>query len=59
LKQNLNKFQGSQSISSSAFFGGEQDSPTQDNKIEKIKDIVSDVGEKLYGKLSSYWSRGK
>lgn len=57
LKSNLNRFQGSQSISSSALFGG-QETATEDGHLEKIKDFVTDAGGKLYGKLSSYWKKG-
>ena len=56
MKQNLNKFSGSQSISSSALFGEQEQQ--DDGSVTKIKDFVSDAGGKLYGKLSSYWSKG-
>lgn len=52
LKQNLNKFQNSSSISSSAFFGEKEE--TGNETMGKMKDTVMDVGGKIYNKLSSW-----
>lgn len=52
LKQNLYKFSGSSSISSSAFFNKEEESNATQETIDKLKDMVSKSGEVLYSKLS-------
>ena len=57
MKTNLNKFTGSQSISSSALFGETEESQSEDS-VAKIKDFVTDAGGKIYGKLASYWGKG-
>jgi hypothetical protein len=59
LKQNLNKFQGSTSISSSAFF----DKPEENDSgqvMDNLKDFVSNAGEKWLSKipgLSGYFNK--
>ena len=56
LKQNLNKFTGSQSISSSAFFDKEEEAGSG-QVMDNLKDFVSNTGGKIMNKLSGYWNK--
>jgi hypothetical protein len=56
-KQNLNKFSGASSISSSAFFNKEEESNGGAQVIENLKDFVSSTGGKLFGKIQGYWNK--
>ena len=58
LQQNLNRFSGASSISSSAFYNkDEQQESSGSAAMENIKDMVSNAGGKLFGQIASYWKK--